>query len=455
MSFTLLVCSDIRARKVNLELPFPSHPSSIEELSRIVQEVFRVEEMDIKKAMGLLDARPCEPFTINRLQRYDDDDQSWASLSGIDSLQPYDQLYVFRRNTAAADISTQRELPPPRRSKFFDAVCSSTVSRTEVPRSEELYGPPVDCPHNGTTVQNSLPLQQHTPGRAPPNYSPHSVAHTSADQQPFPVEMHQSATKSDSAAYLPTAASLPYRFPGNHIGGESTTRHHGLTPPPKVSRPTTVLEDSSSRNLIYRERTTQDRTAYLFQVGDATRQGFLTARDLEGIFRASDIRFPSAVIEDLHLHFARGGRMTKEEFSRYAVDFPVAVNIAYQRLTNQQRERELVAAQREHAHEVQSLQRQARELEERLTVTRRTQEQHEKQCRKLQEDVQTIYQQRDPSYREEEQRLLDKEVSVFKYRERLSREEEEYERLAIERRRRSLQREDVSLNYDRTRYGPM
>nr|CCD15771.1 hypothetical protein, unlikely [Trypanosoma congolense IL3000] len=121
MVFVLLACSDICGKKVNVTLPFENPPKSLEELYRVVEQVFRGEEKEMKQSTegGNYDSRPSEPFTCRRIQRYDDDKRAWVEITNEKQLCACDQLYVFRKNATKADISQERELPEPRNTAHF------------------------------------------------------------------------------------------------------------------------------------------------------------------------------------------------------------------------------------------------------------------------------------------------------------------------------------------------
>ncbi|GET90047.1 hypothetical protein, conserved [Leishmania tarentolae] len=436
MSFTLMACTDIRGQKVNIELPFEQPPSSMDVLCSALEHLFRREEEAIKLSMGYTDVRACEPFTINRLQRYDDDSQSWADVTSIDVLQTYDQLYVFRKSSTKADISIQRELPPPRMSEFFYDPAASGSFHT--PRgSARLKG-------NGAAAA-SAPISGGYGG----SVSPHQ-ARPSAGSSPY---------RGGGVSVSATAAGYPQRSPD--------ADPYPVSPLPPTSDAALPIPPPSS-SFYYKERTTPERVEYLFRFGtQQSKSAALTEKTFEHIFCVANVSFPVEVLQDLFAHFATHGdgdvnraTMNQEGFQEFATYFPVLVNVAYQRITNQNREEAIRAAQMENSKQVQHARRHLHELEARLEAARKEVQQAEQRETRLQEDLHDISMQRDPEYCQEEQRLLDKEVSVFKYRERLSREERDYERLAIERRKRaaaaSARARSLSPQgvYSSNRYGP-
>ncbi|KAK7196370.1 hypothetical protein NESM_000573800 [Novymonas esmeraldas] len=466
MSFTLMACTDVRAQKVNIELPFDQPPATVEVLRAILERLFRQEEEAIKYAMGFTDTRPCEPFTINRLQRYDDDAQSWEDVTSIDALQTYDQLYVFRKNSTKADISTQRELPPPRMSDYFhDAATSASFLTPHVATRAREHSSGAAAAAAAAAVGATIsPITGASAGASRARYdgsvSP-LLARTSGGMgsSPYPTgSVGGAAAARASERYTgedpyPASTALP-------VSGGTAAAAGGAAPP---------TPPPSSSSFYYKERTTPERVEYLFRLGSQPNGGAaLTEKSFEHLFRMAGIAFPVEVLQDLFAHFATSGgaavggvaAMSEDRFQDFASNFPVLVNIAYQRLTNQDREEAIRTAQRETGKQVEHARRQLQELEARLAAARREAQQAEQRQARLQEDLHDLHQQRDPEYCQEEQKLLDKEVSVFRYRERLSREERDYERLAIERRKRAVaataraRSNSPQGTYDPNRYGP-
>lgn len=479
MSFIILACSDIRGQKVNLEFPFDAPPQTLEALRSVLEHTFRLEEDAIKQSMGVTDVRACEPFTISRLQRYEDDTQSWSELTQPQQLQTYDQLYVFRKNSTKADISAQRELPAPRRSVFFTPAGEAAAVGGVGPAL--AHTPPSSGPAGSSQ----------TVPPAPSSFSP---------QPPFPYSSSSPAAGAGVGAGYPPASTYPALArgvggtasapvaiagsgDGDGVGGRARSSPgrfgdvNGVDGRPSgTTASTTALNELSAVGgtgtyYYYKERTTPERIEYLFRLADQGGLGYLPLKAYETIFRASDIRFPPEVIRDLHQRFARGlggsavggggeTGMLLEDFQCYGEIFPVAVNVAYQRLTNHEREDALRQAQRDNARAVDGLRQQVKDLEARLAAAKRELQNEEAKRNQLAEDLQELTMQRDPDYCSEEQRLLDKEVSVFHYRERLSKEERDYERLALERRKRTLMHGGPTSSprepagYDADRYGP-
>ncbi|KAG5500450.1 hypothetical protein JKF63_03543 [Porcisia hertigi] len=437
MSFILMACTDIRAQKINIELPFERPPASLEVLRTVLERIFRQEEKAIKCSLGYIDMRACEPFTVNRLQRYDDDSQSWVDLTSIDLLQTYDQLYVFRKNSTKADISTQRELPPPRASEFF--FDPTTPGSFNTPRASVRIG------EDGGAAA-SAPTRSGYNERFSPSHTLPSLV---------------------GSPYNPRGA-LNFVSAAQPLGREPDDDPSPASPAPPMGAAAAPVSPRLSSSFYYKERTTPERVEYLFCLGSQSNGGaVLTEKAFEHIFRMASVTFPVEVLQDLFFHFAtRSGdgvnpaTIVKEGFEEFATYFPVLVNIAYQRITNQDREEAIHAAQRDNTHQLEYARRQLRALEDRLVAARKEVQQTEQRQTRLQEDLYELNMQRDPEYCQEEQRLLDKEVSVFKYRERLCREERDYERLAIERRKRAVAASARARStsprgtYDPNRYGP-
>nr|CCC95434.1 unnamed protein product [Trypanosoma congolense IL3000] len=153
------------------------------------------------------------------------------------------------------------------------------------------------------------------------------------------------------------------------------------------------------------------------------------------------IDFPFQSVDDIYRVFAdeRDGEraMTIRNFYEFAHSFGQTINIAYNRYNNERRYRVLEQEQRTAEATLEELQKQKRVLEERLEeVQRHFQREQDKRAR-MQSEADELRMAKDPALREEEQLLLDKEVSVFQYRKKLLQEEVDYEKLIEERRRRS------------------
>lgn len=464
MSFIIVACSDIRAQKVNIELPFERPPPSVDVLRSVLETVFRQEEEAIKRDLGYTDTRPCEPFTINRLQRYDDDTMSWSEVTSIDMLQTYDQLYVFRKNSTKADISTQRELPAPRPSEFFvDPTATAGGHRLAAAPSEPQAQSSFHTPRAGNRAGDynggRYEVSPASQPRVSAGGSPYAAGSAPPSSSSRPSGRYNAGPAGDFDPY-PASAALPV------AGRSSPGAASGV--PPSTTTPSGAAAPSPS-SYYYKERTTPERVEYLFRLGSQPNGGtVLTEKTFEHIFRLANVAFPVEVHQDLFAHFANGtgangavgGTMNYEGFQEFATYFPVLVNITYQRITNQDREEAIRGAQRDNGKQLEHARRQVQELEARLAAARKAAQEAEQRQARLQEDLYDISMQRDPDYCRDEQKLLDKEVSVFKYRERLSREEQDYERLAIERRKRAVaasaraRSNSPQGTYDPNRYGP-
>ncbi|KEG13121.1 calmodulin-like protein containing EF hand [Trypanosoma grayi] len=399
MVFVLLACTDIRGEKINVELPLDERPTSIGELQRTLEQVLQGEESAMKQVAAEKATRPSEPFTVSRLQRYEEDTQSWSDLRDTHSLCAYDQLYVFRKNPTRADISAQREVPAPRRSPYFRAPNAAAEAAAD--------------------TESQRGIRRRSMGNN--------------DSQSPPIMIRQ----------MPSSAAeggLRGGESGTSRGNAATTsperriERHGELPSGGALVPT--VERAHSAVAGSRERVVQEQVDAVFGIGDQTQRGYLTVRDFQSIFHASQIRFPPDVVEDIHRFFAKDKRgepiMSFQDFHAYARDFVQTISVAYSRLNNHERQRVVEQEWRATTTAVDELHAQKKALEERLGAVQRQlmREQEKKAC--LQNEADELRRAADPEQREEEQKLLDKEVSVFRYRQKLRQEEVDYERLAAE-----------------------
>lgn len=549
MAFTLLACSDIRAQKINLELPFEAPPCSLDDLRAIVQAVFRSEETALKQSRGITDARPCEPFILSRVQRYDDDTQRWFDVTSISQLQPYDQLYIFRKSSAKDDISPQRELPAPRLSPYFaievkqkthshssnnqsreserdvdgreDAAVGEDASRSgrirrrvhrshrsprgggQSPTSRRLleegglrnsgrphvassmpsvhsgsdgvarrghYHDERETAHTGAAVYHedsdahdthSFHVHSHTPtGNTTPSAHRMGQAHVGRGYGASAMESYvsmpghartnaevmagrsprraRSGSRGGGLDELPrttASASAPYSLRNGGAADKSISASHSYLGGLRSAVSSATMHPCVSEGVRL------EQVRYLFELADETRSGVVTLSGWEGVLRSAEIHFPLEVVHDLFQRFARQERgrcvWMLEDFHSYAEAFPVAVSVAYQRLTNRVRAESLRQDQLSNAREMAALQKQLADLEARLSATRSDLIREEQRHAQLQDEMAALTRQQDTTYCREEQTVLDKEVSVFRYRERLAREERDYERLALERQRRT------------------
>jgi hypothetical protein len=108
---TFLVCAELSERdKVNVELPFPSMPSTAA-LKEEITKVFTYELWQLTGGSHRL-------FEIESMTIYDDTLMQWVDFETQRQLHPYDQLYAFGVGIPPSQ-SHDSGLPPPRVSKFY------------------------------------------------------------------------------------------------------------------------------------------------------------------------------------------------------------------------------------------------------------------------------------------------------------------------------------------------
>ncbi|EKF38485.1 hypothetical protein MOQ_001305 [Trypanosoma cruzi marinkellei] len=400
MSFYLLACTDIRGEKVNVELPFREPPPVLAELYRTLEYVFRGEENDFITKQVEKSTRPSEPFTVSRVQRYEADTQAWVELTDVRQLRVHDQLYVFRKHATKADISTRRDIPAPRSSLYFSGLRSLDVAKLD---AEHGMGP--NHTENKSPSTPTIPYLVQQPGASFGTRSDNRRT-TNDFSNPTPVYHANS-----SGGVASNGALVPATEHGRNV-------YSGLT-----------------------EGITPEQVDVVFAVGDSNQRGYLTVRDLQGIFHACQIQFPMDVVEELHCFFAKEKRgeavMTHQDFHDFAREFVQTVSVAYLRLGIHERQKVIEQEQRENAAAVDELQVQKKVLEERLEAVQRQLTKEQEKKARLRNELGELERANDPDYREQEQRLLNKEFSVFQYRQKLHQEENDYEQLAAERRRRA------------------
>eukprot|EP01065_Artemidia_motanka_P003682 TRINITY_DN1174_c1_g2_i1.p1 TRINITY_DN1174_c1_g2~~TRINITY_DN1174_c1_g2_i1.p1 ORF type:complete len:397 (+),score=142.96 TRINITY_DN1174_c1_g2_i1:96-1286(+) len=111
MAISVLCCADLYGSKVNLEIPFPCLPT-LPELTQKFKEYFEYESNVVKPPNA-----PARPFTVGRLQVFDDTSSRWEQLVGTEQLQHHSQVYVFQPHVP----DVQSDLPAPRPASHPDA----------------------------------------------------------------------------------------------------------------------------------------------------------------------------------------------------------------------------------------------------------------------------------------------------------------------------------------------
>eukprot|EP00756_Hemistasia_phaeocysticola_P005236 Hpha_TRINITY_DN13232_c0_g2::TRINITY_DN13232_c0_g2_i2::g.155130::m.155130 len=94
MVFTVLAAADLSGTKVNYEVDFTAVPS-MPELHRRITDQFGPEAA-ARRPPGV----PASPFTIQRLQVFDERVELWVELLSASQLQEFCQVYVFQPETA-------------------------------------------------------------------------------------------------------------------------------------------------------------------------------------------------------------------------------------------------------------------------------------------------------------------------------------------------------------------
>ncbi|RNF13402.1 calmodulin-like protein containing EF hand [Trypanosoma conorhini] len=398
MLFVVLACTDIRGEKLNVELPFREPPDSLAEFYRILERVFRGEENDVKAKKAETSTHPSEPFTVSRVQRYEEDTQMWVELGDVRQLHLHDQLYVFRRHATRADISTRRDIPAPRRSPYFFASRALGLANT--------------------SAEPELNLNR-TSGA-----SPSPPAYSSVPQRPLTSAVPRNEGRNSTNGTIQT-------LPVHQLEGSAGVTQSNAAPVPTVERrrsdPSTAKENLSS-----------EQVGVVFAAGDSSHRGYLTLRDFQGMLNTCEIQFPAEAAEELHRCFAteKCGEavMGFRDFQNFAREFVQTASVAYTRLVVRERQRVIEQEQRDNASALDGLQTEMKALEERLELVQRHIARNKEKETRLRSELDELRRLDYSDYREQEQRLLSKEVVVFRYRQKLQEEESDYERLVAERR---------------------
>ncbi|ESL08685.1 hypothetical protein TRSC58_03609 [Trypanosoma rangeli SC58] len=398
MSFVVLACTDIRGEKLNVELPFREPPESLAEFYHILERVFRGEENDVRERMAETSMYPSEPFTVSRVQRYEEDTQTWLELNDVCELHLHDQLYVFRRHATKADISTQRDIPAPRRSSYFIS-CELGLANTVAELKPNLNRPWETSP--SPPLPSSVPLRSGASG-APRDEN----------------------LKTNSG----TLQALPLHHTEYSVGVKGKSAH------------LSTMEHGYSNLSAVREHLSSEQVGVVFAVGDPNHRGYLTLRDFQGILNACEIQFPAKVVEEIYRCFAAERRgeavMGFQDFQSFVQEFVQTASVAYTRLGVRARQRVIEQEQHDNAAAIDGLQAEKKALEGRLEVVQRQLTRENEREARLRNELDDLRGLDEADYRDQEQRLLDKEVVVFQYRQKLHQEENDYERLVAERRRR-------------------
>eukprot|EP01059_Diplonema_ambulator_P017585 TRINITY_DN295_c0_g2_i1.p1 TRINITY_DN295_c0_g2~~TRINITY_DN295_c0_g2_i1.p1 ORF type:complete len:637 (+),score=205.14 TRINITY_DN295_c0_g2_i1:82-1911(+) len=193
MVFTVLVAVDFN-QKVNFEFNFPATPT-ISELREKVEGTLTTEA-SLRRPAGM----PVTPFTIHRIQVFDERMEMWVDLVSSTQLADYCQIYVFQRESPWHKDTPGRIPPPVRPSQVqpvpmqhyspsaFSHPSSPMLMETSIPRhaapltySASPYrpapvpvSPPVDVNVRGLSPPRAH-MQDFTPGD---NMAPEVITHS-------------------------------------------------------------------------------------------------------------------------------------------------------------------------------------------------------------------------------------------------------------------------------------
>jgi hypothetical protein len=403
MAFILLVCSEVRSEKINIEFPFEVVPT-LNEFSDLVERVFRFEASNSNRPN-------VEPlFLIGRIQVYSDDNRQWEDLVSADQFHMYDQLYVFRRNAAVVDNSSRREIPRPRTSVYFST------------------GPSAARPSS-----SPVPTQQLERAVAPqiaPSIPPSRLQSRSSTQVESVSERDISRIAVEEERKEPTRYSR---------------RAERQTPRQQVNAP-----ESTAGGQLSGRGDVNDPLRVVFDVADRRHYTALVLHDFVTLFKVVNLALPGHLIEQMFTQYARGGVgaarprsnstseaiMNFSDFSEWAKAYGTIANALYQRILSIDQERRLVERQDEIDHRLSDLEQERSDLEESLRRVHADIVREHDRRGAVQDDLEALLKERIVG-REEELLLIEKEIRVQQQRELLKKEEQEYIQLADMRKRRS------------------
>ena len=142
--FIILVAADLFSVKTNFELQFVSPPTMIEFQAKV--EAVLATEASLRRPLDV----PMEPFSVQKMQIFDDVVEQWVDLTSQIQLKGYSQVYVLQRETAF-HREIQSKIPPP-----CKTIPALTMSPTMPPPPPPYMSPsPVD-PIPPPQVQSSL-----------------------------------------------------------------------------------------------------------------------------------------------------------------------------------------------------------------------------------------------------------------------------------------------------------
>lgn len=403
MSYSLHIASDVAQEKVNLEVPF-GHQPGIDELRQVCESLL-TQELVAREGSN------AGKFGVGRMQIYDDDATQWVDLVSTAQIHPFDQLYVFPLDLENI-CQQRRELPPPRQ-----------VQLPRVGRSGSAYAIP-EPPHRSASATHQPAL------RSTSQFSSSGVDAQFASQP------------RDTVTPTITSASVYPSNNGQTISSQSQHQQQSRGPNANGGSVNTSVVPPPSAQM-----NREDKIRFVFDRVDSSRRGFVTSRDFGDTLSHFGILFSATVINEMFgsvldsvdgaSQFQRssnGGapHWNLVDFTQWTRLFPVTFSVLYQRLFSRERKVELSAtkATREDAlaalrQRRDAIARQLQEVEQEIdgelrAVQQIDAEMVEVQSRRSQDD-------------EEEQVIMDKEISIQHQRALLRREERDYEQLAERR----------------------
>eukprot|EP01064_Diplonema_japonicum_P029310 TRINITY_DN4707_c3_g1_i1.p1 TRINITY_DN4707_c3_g1~~TRINITY_DN4707_c3_g1_i1.p1 ORF type:complete len:599 (+),score=177.74 TRINITY_DN4707_c3_g1_i1:65-1798(+) len=106
MVFTVLVSADLYGAKTNFELQFTGLPSFVEFKAKA--EAVMATESSLRRPVEV----PSLPFTLTKMQVFDDKVDLWVDFVSSSQLREFSQVYIFQLETAYHK-EVQSKIPPP------------------------------------------------------------------------------------------------------------------------------------------------------------------------------------------------------------------------------------------------------------------------------------------------------------------------------------------------------
>eukprot|EP01063_Lacrimia_lanifica_P033954 TRINITY_DN6177_c0_g5_i1.p1 TRINITY_DN6177_c0_g5~~TRINITY_DN6177_c0_g5_i1.p1 ORF type:complete len:641 (+),score=286.87 TRINITY_DN6177_c0_g5_i1:71-1993(+) len=304
MVFALLIAADFYGAKANFEVLFSAHPTFTEFKCKV--EAVLATESSLRRPREI----PTEPFTVQRMQIYDDKVDLWVDLVSAAQLRPGMQVYVFRRETTF-HREVQSKIPPPCKSIPITAAPAAAASpqpHTESPRRLHAGLPVAPSPTVITT---------------PDAHYLDMLARASAVPLHLAVSPHVPLT-------LPVADVAPPAFPGVLPGVLDAV---AASPAPVVGSPQAVVPPPAVVAAPV-DPSFAEKVQYVFAgMGRASALRQVSRESFHDYLAGARIHFSADTVGEL---FAKAdcnkdGVLSSAEFTRFAELYPTLLDSLFYR----------------------------------------------------------------------------------------------------------------------------